>query len=223
MRSVETIVIGGGPAGAATACGLALRGREVVLIERSAIPHHKVCGEFLSVETQADLRRLGIDVAAHGAVPVGEVAVHADTQSATAALPFHAMSLSRYRLDDALLRRAADLGAETRRGVPVRRVTCCGGGWQVECDDLVLICRRLVLATGKVGLRGVVDTRIAPMVGVKMHLATTPALRRSLAGRVELFLFGRSYAGLELVEDGIVGSGLNVSTGRASHRQRALP
>jgi flavin-dependent dehydrogenase len=203
MTSVETIVVGGGPAGAAAACGLALRGREVLLVERSIAPHHKVCGEFLSVETQADLRRLGIEVAARGAVPIDEVVVHAGTKSAAAALPFRAMSLSRYRLDGTLLRRAAELGADVRRGVSVRRVTRRGGGWQADCGGLVLCCRNLVLATGKVGLRGVSDSRIAPMVGVKMHLATTPALRRALAGRVELFLFGRSYAGLELVEDGI--------------------
>ncbi|MGH6789180.1 MAG: FAD-dependent monooxygenase, partial [Pseudolabrys sp.] len=61
MTRVETAIVGGGPAGAAAACGLAALGRDVVLIERSDAPHHKVCGEFLSVETQAQLSRFGID------------------------------------------------------------------------------------------------------------------------------------------------------------------
>src|SRR4051794_15299892 len=76
MSAVETIVVGGGPAGAATACRLAAAGRDVVLLERAAGPHHKVCGEFLSIETQAILRRLGVDPLAHGAVPVDRVAIH---------------------------------------------------------------------------------------------------------------------------------------------------
>ena len=60
MRQVETVIVGGGPAGAATACSLASMGREVVLVERTTVPHHKVCGEFLSIETQAQLHRLGV-------------------------------------------------------------------------------------------------------------------------------------------------------------------
>ncbi|HTQ82284.1 MAG TPA: FAD-dependent oxidoreductase, partial [Pseudolabrys sp.] len=67
MTRVETVVVGGGPAGAATACGLAAAGREVLLIERTDGPHHNVCGEFLSIETQAQLRRLEIDPLTLGA------------------------------------------------------------------------------------------------------------------------------------------------------------
>ena len=53
MRQVELVIVGGGPAGAATACSVASMGREVVLVERTTVPHHKVCGESLSIETQA--------------------------------------------------------------------------------------------------------------------------------------------------------------------------
>jgi SAM-dependent methyltransferase len=62
VRSVDVVVVGGGPAGASTACGLAIGGREVVLIERSLGAHHKVCGEFISPETQGHLAHLGVDL-----------------------------------------------------------------------------------------------------------------------------------------------------------------
>src|SRR4051812_4363966 len=39
MTRAETVIVGGGPAGSATACGLAALGRDVVLIERTAGPH----------------------------------------------------------------------------------------------------------------------------------------------------------------------------------------
>jgi len=107
MRRVETVIIGGGPAGAATACSLASMGREAVLVERASAPHHKVCGEFLSIETQAQLHRLGVDPIALGAVPIDHVAVYSSARGVTADLPFRALSLSRYWLDQALLRRAA--------------------------------------------------------------------------------------------------------------------
>jgi flavin-dependent dehydrogenase len=203
MKRVDTLVVGGGPAGAAAACELALRGCDALLVERSEGPHHKVCGEFLSVETQTYLKCLGVDAVALGAVPIETVSIRTDDRVASAGLPFRALSLSRYVFDAALLQRVADLGVPVQRGVSVRRVERAGRGWVATCDDgATIACNRLVLATGKVGLRGIEDVRDGSMVGLKMHLSVSTDLRQELARRVELFLLGRSYAGLELVEGG---------------------
>src|SRR5882724_400363 len=129
MTRAETVIVGGGPAGSATACGLAALGRDVMLIERTATPHHKVCGEFLSVETQVQLRRLGVDPSALGAVPIEQVTVYSSSRSVTSGLPFCAQSLSRYRLDEALLRCAQDRGARMNRNVTVKSVIPDGSGW----------------------------------------------------------------------------------------------
>src|SRR5258708_17317891 len=117
MTRAETVIVGGGPADSATACGLAALGRDVMLIERTAKPHHKVCGEFLSVETQTQLQRLGVDPSALGAVPIEQVAVYSSTRSVTSALPFRALSLSRYRLDAVRLLRAPHSRARLQRHV----------------------------------------------------------------------------------------------------------
>src|SRR5581483_1614395 len=200
MNAVETLIIGGGPAGAACASHLAHAGREVMLIERTSAPHHKVCGEFISIETQAALARLGIDAAALGAAAIEDVSIYAGRKSVRARIPFRALSLSRYRLDAALLSRAAESGAAIKRGVAVRRVARNGRGWQVRCDDGETIrCRNLVCATGKWGVRGMRDARDASLVGLKMHLRLSPAGARALTGRVELALLDGGYAGIELV------------------------
>ncbi len=204
MKRIETVIVGGGPAGAAAACGLAALGREVMLIERSCAPHHKVCGEFLSVETQAHLRRLGIDIAALGAVAIERVSVAAGGRMVTAELPFRALSLSRFRLDRALLQCAAERGADVKRGVSVRAAARDRERWTLRCDDGEAIqCRNLVLATGKWGLRGIEDGRDASLVGLKMHFKCPPEMQRALGGLVELSLFDSSYGGLELVEEGV--------------------
>ena len=204
MRRAETVIVGGGPAGSATAAGLAALNRDVVLIERTAEPHNKVCGEFLSVETQMQLRQLGVDPSALGAVPIEQVAVYSSSRSVTSALPFRALSLSRYRLDHALLQCAQNSGARLKRNVAVKSVTLAGARWNVLCNDGEAIdCRHLVLATGKLGLRGVDDPRDGSLVGLKMHLRPSPEVRRALEGRVELFFLDGSYIGLELIEDGI--------------------
>jgi flavin-dependent dehydrogenase len=207
MTRAETVIVGGGPAGSATASGLAALGRDVVLIERTAEPHNKVCGEFLSVETQTQLQRLGVDPSSLGAVPVEQVALYSSSRSVTSALPFRALSLSRYRLDNALLQCAQNSGARLKRNVAVKSViamTPAGAGWNVRCDDgETIYCRNFVLATRKLGLRGVDDVRDGSLVGLKMHLRLSTEARRALEGRVELFFLDDSYIGLELIEDGI--------------------
>src|SRR5262249_43587784 len=167
-------------------------------------PHHKVCGEFLSIETQAQLRRLGVEPVALGAVEINEIAVYSASRAVTTALPFRALSLSRYRLDDALLRYAEDRGAQLKRGVSVRSVMPAADGWKISCDDgETLLGRNLVLATGKWGIRGLTDTRDTSLVGLKIHLRLASRLQSALADRVELTLLERSYAGLDLVQPAI--------------------
>ena len=180
------VIIGGGLAGAAAACRLP----GALVVERSPGPHHKVCGEFLSIEAQAELAQLGLDLEKLGAVPIHALRLAAGRRMAEAALPFRGVSLSRFVLDEALLARAAALGAELRRGTAVRRLEELGDG-------------PAILATGKHELRGAPrDAARSGPIGLKLHLSLAPAEAASLAGHVELHLFPGGYAGLEPVEDG---------------------
>lgn len=216
MNMVETIVVGGGPSGASAACALASAGRDVVLLERSAGPHHKVCGEFLSIETQEILRQLSVDPVAHGAVPVETVGIHIGRRQTAARLPFRALSLSRLRLDQALLVRTREAGADVRTDVAVQRVMRGDDHWEVQCaDGPHLRSRNLILATGKQGLRGLRDSRDTSLVGLKMHLRLSRSRNAMLERRVDLFMLDRSYVGFELVEDGIANLCLVMTRGLA--------
>jgi len=204
VRSVDVAVVGGGPAGAATACGLATVGREVVLIERVAGPHHKVCGEFISHETKAQLGRLGIDLSALGAVTIDRVYLVAGRRRAEVTLPFAASSLSRLQLDAAVLGQAEAGGAELWRDTRVLSAARAKTGWTLQCSrERKLRCANLVVATGKSALRGIPDARNRALVGLKIHLEASCAARLELAGQVQLFLMDEGYVGLELVENGI--------------------
>lgn len=60
-QSCDVLVVGGGPAGAATATHLARRGYHVVLADKARFPRDKVCGEAISPEAWTALREIDAD------------------------------------------------------------------------------------------------------------------------------------------------------------------
>ncbi|MGP0630644.1 NAD(P)/FAD-dependent oxidoreductase [Nitrospina sp. 32_T5] len=59
-KTYDAIVIGAGPAGAATALLLQDKGYEVCVVERARFPRDKVCGEFISPAADSILEKLGV-------------------------------------------------------------------------------------------------------------------------------------------------------------------
>jgi flavin-dependent dehydrogenase len=146
----EALIIGGGPAGASLAIRLARAGRPVRLIEREAGPHDKVCGEFLSFEAAGYLTEVGLDARALGAVPIAGVEILHGERSASAGLPFEALSLSRRVMDEALLARARETGAQVERGRRVTGLARRGEGWRARLDGGEEIeAAQIFLATGR--------------------------------------------------------------------------
>lgn len=100
------------------------------------------------------------------------------------ALPFAGLSLSRLRLDAAILERAEYGGAEVWRGVRVLSASHEETSWILRCSGGKLgRCRNLVVATGKSTLRGIGDQRNSSMVGLKIHLGPSSAARLELDGQ----------------------------------------
>lgn len=210
------IVAGGGLAGAASACALAQAGRDVTVIERDAAPSDKICGEFLSIEAQESLARLGLDVASFGGHPIHRLRVIRRDAAIAVDLPFTGLGLTRKLLDAALLDHAARAGATIRRGVAIRRVDTQAALALDLADGTRLEAAHLLLATGKQELRGAARPAAASsdLVGFKMYYRLSPAAQAHLAGHIELILYDRGYAGLQLVEAGIANLCLLVSRAR---------
>ena len=201
----DALVIGGGPAGAATATLLARAGRDVVLVEREAGPADKVCGEFLSREAGLYLGSLGVDLRALGAVEIEGVRLAVGENIAGVKLPFAAWSLSRRALDEALIGRAAAAGATIRRGCAVVELARTSVGYRARLDDGATVeGHAAFLATGKHDLRGF---RRPPglqndLLAFKIYYRLAREQKNELDRHVELILFDGGYAGLQPVEDG---------------------
>jgi len=205
-RNTANLVIGGGLAGSMVAWRLATEGREVVLLERERGPHHKVCGEFLSREAVEYLERAGVHPLQLGAEPIRLVRLAAKRRMIKAALPFTALSLSRFVLDEAMLARAAEVGCRVERGAFVEGLVTEDGMWRAELRGGDFWCAQTVfLANGKHDLRGL-ERKPGPhgdLVGFKLHLRLAKTQTDALRGFIELFLFPGGYGGLSLVECGV--------------------
>lgn len=203
-RSVDNLVIGGGPAGAMAAIQLAKAGRQVVLVEKEPGPHDKVCGEFLSQESIGYLGGASIFPEELGAAPVRSVRLYSGLRCAESALPFPALSLSRRALDAALLARAAAAGCEVKMGVAADRLTEHETGWLAKLSSGEWVAARAVfLASGKHDLHGWSRPRgrQSDLVGFKLHWRLDRAQTDALRDRTDLFLFSGGYGGMLLVEN----------------------
>src|SRR4051812_44850245 len=58
----QCAVVGGGLAGLCLAIQLADEGIHVVVFEKNTYPFHKVCGEYVSMESYDFLTRIGLDL-----------------------------------------------------------------------------------------------------------------------------------------------------------------
>jgi len=120
----DAIVVGAGPAGCAAATLLARQGLRVILLDKSAAPPPKICGEYLSPGCLRILNRIGALqlIREAGARPLSGMLIHtAAGRSLRATYPrgegvgsprIHALAIRRDRLDPILLDLALQSGVE---------------------------------------------------------------------------------------------------------------
>ena len=155
----DTVVVGAGPAGSATALLLARAGARVLLLDRARFPRDKPCSEYLSPETTRVLERLG-----GGVLDAVAAASHARLTGMKVVAPSGAMMVGRfgerfsYALPrtsfDMILRSAAEAaGAVVREGVRVEDVVA---GGVIAAGET----HRARVVVGADGLRSVVARRL---------------------------------------------------------------
>jgi len=171
----EVLVVGGGPAGSATAAFLARAGVDVLLVDRARFPRDKPCAEYLSPQASRVLSELGVLAAVEGAgaaqltgmcirAPSG-VEIRGEFVAAHGFRGFRdrGLALPRRVLDAILLARARTLGARVEEGAAVRDLVRGGRG---EVTGVVLghgetsRTLRAPLVVGADGLRSVVGRRL---------------------------------------------------------------
>lgn len=120
----DAIVVGGGPAGSASAALLAAEGWRVLVIDRARFPRRKPCAECINPAGVAALRRLGVLDRVMQAAPARLDGWRIASDGGPSFLGrfhggVHGIALPRETLDAILLDHARAAGAEVREGIKV--------------------------------------------------------------------------------------------------------
>ncbi|GAB4126377.1 MAG: NAD(P)/FAD-dependent oxidoreductase [Raineya sp.] len=106
-------IIGGGLAGLTLAIQLAKQGKEVVLFEKKKYPFHRVCGEYIAMESWGFLERLGLVLQDLNLPRIRKLSVSSPNgRLIHQAMPTGGFGISRYTLDQALAQIALKNGVK---------------------------------------------------------------------------------------------------------------
>lgn len=210
MKGVDPIydvaIVGGGLAGLTLAIQCAEKGYKAILFEKETYPYHKVCGEYISVESLPFLQRLGFPVEQFD-LPLIHKLELSDVKGNV--YPFNLLpggfGISRYTLDNTLYKLALSKGVEVFTNTKVQEIQFV--------DDLFIIKTgknqyQSKVAAGTFGKRSNLDmkwnrdfTKTKPnklnnYIGVKYHIRY-PLPKENIA----LHNFKNGYCGISNIED----------------------
>jgi flavin-dependent dehydrogenase len=201
----RVIIVGAGPAGAATALALARASIPVTLIERTAFPRRKVCGEYLGMGAVAALDAIGLgeQVRALGS-PLRGIRIVAGGARAELAFSRPAIGLARATLDNLILDEALGAGAVLISG-RVEDICLHGVAVRDASGERVNVQGRFVVGADGVG------SIVARKLGLTLPLPARPRFAvgghfrgiESTSGSLEMYCDGKTYLAINPLGDGI--------------------
>ena len=203
----DVAIIGGGLAGLSAAIVLSRKGYKVLVLEKDVYPRHKVCGEYISMESKPFLEGLGLPIGAM-ALPVINKLQVTDTRGneVSATLPQGGFGISRYMLDDALAKLAEQAGATLLTKTKVDNVQQANGIFIVSAGAHTYTAK---VACGTWGKRSNIDVKwqrpfitgknksLNNYIGIKYHISYPWP-----ADVIGLHNFKNGYCGISQIEDG---------------------
>lgn len=203
----DAVIIGGGLAGLALSIQLAKVGFTVALFEKEQYPFHKVCGEYISMESWSFIESLGLPLAEMQLPIIQKLLVTAPGGNLLQqTLPLGGFGISRYTLDNQLKNIAEQNGVKVLENCKVDEVifgkdlfTITSGTNQYNCK----------VCCGSFGKRSNLDVKwgrdfinkknnkLNNYIGVKYHIKTKMA-----TDQIALHNFKDGYCGISAIEEG---------------------
>ena len=209
MKQVFDIaVIGGGLAGLSLAIQSADAGYKTVLFEKETYPFHKVCGEYISLESAPFLEKLGVPLSTWKLPIMNELKISASNGKAYEfSLPLGGFGVSRFKLDEYLYRIALNKGVTFLTGTKVQDIHFKSNEFEIITNQGSYFS---IIAAGSFGKRSNLDIHLSRpfakarpnalnnFIGVKYHIRYPHP-----SNQIALHNFSNGYCGIEEIEDGI--------------------
>ncbi len=203
----DIAICGAGPSGTAAALTAAHAGCRVVLIERSAFPRHKVCGDCLNPSVWPVLASLGVSemIRELDHAPLEQVRFTArNRHSLTIPLPAGAeRAVTRRSMDHAMLQAALTAGVTLISGDSLTAVNRTNDRWQLVAGETAVTARTLIAADGRnsttcrlLGISPALHPGQAGRVALQCHAPLDPAYQNT----VSLELMTHGYCGIAPVD-----------------------
>ena len=200
----DVAIIGGGLAGLSLSIDLAMRGRTVVLVEKGSYPRHKVCGEFISMESHNYLVKLCPQLATMKLPMISKFLLTTTGRAEfKTKLDLGGFGISRYVLEELLFQKAVDAGVVVKLNTKVSGIANEKSGESImKISDGELKSRIVCNATGRKSNFEVKEfgrsLSNVNYVGVKYHVK----IDRD-PNQIEIHNFPGGYCGISDIEQNI--------------------
>jgi flavin-dependent dehydrogenase len=180
----------------------------VVLFEKESYPFHRVCGEYISLESRTFLRGLGIDDVALDLPIIDQLQVSAPNgKLLEQRLPLGGMGISRYRLDQLLAGIAINTGVQIMDHTRVNDAVYDDDGFNIQTPGGNYRSR---ITVGSFGKRSNLDVKmnrdfirqkasgLNNFIGIKYHIRYAHP-----RDTIVLHNFSDGYCGMSAIENGL--------------------
>ena len=202
----DVAVIGGGLAGLSLCIQLAKQKHKVILFEKEQYPFHKVCGEYISLESWNFIEGLGLPLSTMGLPVIKNLMVSSPNGNILQQpLPLGGFGISRYKIDNALKDIAVAGGVTLYQNCKVDDIVFLNEQFHIQTTQGKFISKT---CCGSFGKRSNIDVKwnrnfiiqkagkLDNYIGVKYHIKTNFP-----ADTIALHNFKDGYCGISQIED----------------------
>jgi flavin-dependent dehydrogenase len=196
----DCAIIGGGLAGLSLSIQLAQKGHDVVLFEKNKYPFHKVCGEYISLESWDFFNSLGLSLEQLSLPIIDTIHVSAPNGYVIKSpLDLGGFGISRFSLDDLLCKKAKEVGVTIFDNTKVLDVKLHDEIYQITTNSNTFQSKLVCGSFGKINPPFIAQkkaTEKGKYIGVKYHIKTDLPFNI-----IELHNFKDGYCGVSKVDN----------------------
>jgi flavin-dependent dehydrogenase len=205
-KEYDVAITGGGLAGLALSIQLARKGYAVIVIEKEQYPFHRVCGEYISLESWDFLNELGVGLVAMNVSSITHLQVSSvNGKLLEQRLPLGGFGISRYELDHTLVKIARQAGVIVQENTKVNDIVFTEAGFVLDASGAYFHAK---VACGSYGKRSNIDIKwnrpfitsarngLNNYIGIKYHIHTDFP-----ANTIALHNFRNGYCGIVKIEN----------------------